>query len=131
MAKIGVKTFAPIVKTKSLGEKLPKHQQEKKEQGNNVDYGEVATFFLALSISFHDGAWYIDSRASMHLSHKWEWFKDFEEIPPMKIYLGDNSIQKAVGRGKMMALLKLRNKKTYAYFNNVFYAYGLAKNILA
>jgi hypothetical protein len=30
----------------------------------------------------------------MRLSHKWEWFKDFEEIPPMKIYLGNNSIKK-------------------------------------
>jgi hypothetical protein len=53
-----------------------KDQQEKKEQRNNDDYGEVATFISALSISSHDDAWYIDSRASMHLSHKQEWFKD-------------------------------------------------------
>ncbi len=63
----------------------------------------------------------------MHLSHKRAWFRDFEEIPPMKIYLRNNSIQEAVGRGKMMASLKLRDKTTPAYFNNVLYAVGLAK----
>ncbi len=47
-----------------------KDQQEKKEQGNNADYGEVLTFISALSISSHDDAWYINSGASMHLSHK-------------------------------------------------------------
>jgi hypothetical protein len=43
----------------------------------------------------------------MHLSHKQEWFKDLEEIPPMSMYIKDNSIQEGVHRGKMMASLKL------------------------
>jgi hypothetical protein len=58
-----------------------KDHREKKEQGNNVDYGEVVTFVSALSISSHDDAWYIDFGTSMHLSHKQEWFKDFDDLP--------------------------------------------------
>ncbi len=93
--------------------KIRKEQQENKKQRNNVDYGKATTFVSTLSISSHDDAlWYINSRTSMHLSHKWEWFRDFENIPPLNIYLGDNSIQEAVGREKMMASLKLRNKTT-------------------
>ncbi len=84
-------------------------------------------FLSTLFISVHDNAWYINSKASMHLSHKHEWFKDFEEIPPMKIYLSNNSIQEIVGRGKVMASLKLEDKTTLAYFNNIFYAIRLVK----
>jgi hypothetical protein len=45
----------------------------------------------------------------------------------MKTYLRDNSIQEAIGRGKVMAALKLRDKTTPTYFNNILYAPRLAK----
>lgn len=127
MAKIGVKTFTTTIKNKVIGRKIVKTRNTSKKRKNNVDYGEAITFVLALSLSSHDDAWYIDFKTSMHLSHKQEWFKDFEKIPPMKIYLENNSIQEVVGRGKMMASLKLKDKTTPTYFKNILYAPGLAK----
>ncbi len=133
MAEIKVKTFATIGKRKTLGERLleEKGPARKKNQWNNADYREIVVFISTLSISTHDDAWYIDSRASMHLSHKHEWFRDFEENPPMKIYLRNNTIQEIVGRGKVMAFLKLEDKTTHAYFNNTFYAPELVKNFFS
>jgi hypothetical protein len=61
----------------------------------------------------------------MYLSLKHEWFRDFEENPPMKIYL--NTIQEIIGRRKVMVFLKLENKTT-PIFNNIFYAPELVKN---
>ncbi len=131
MAKIKVKNLQLLEKIKTLGKRL----LEKKIRGrgekkrNNVDYGEVVVFLSTLFISTHDNAWYIDSKASMHLSHKHEWFKDFEENPPMKIYLKNNIIQEIIGRGKVMAFLKLEDKTTPTYFNNIFYAPALVNNV--
>jgi hypothetical protein len=35
----------------------------------------------------------INYGASMHLSFHKEWFRDYERIPPIKIYMGDDLVQ--------------------------------------
>jgi hypothetical protein len=41
---------------------------------------------------------YIDFGASAHVFHKRIWFKNYESISSIKIYMGNNSTQKAIGR---------------------------------
>lgn len=67
------------------------HKQKAKE-GNVVD-SKVQVFVLALfASSSENDTWHIDSNASMHLSFHKEWFRDYERIPPIKIYMGDDLV---------------------------------------
>jgi hypothetical protein len=91
----------------------------KEEQGNDVDYGE--TFVSTLFLSFNDNAWYFYYGLFKHLSHRREWFKNFEKIPLMKINLKDNSIWEVIGNlRKVMMILKVGETKRGVNFNNVF-----------
>jgi hypothetical protein len=48
--------------------------------------------------------WYVDFGVSMHLFHEWKWFRDYETISPINIYMGDNFTQEAIKRGNIKAL---------------------------
>jgi hypothetical protein len=74
-----------------------------------------------LFASFDDNAWYVNFGTSMHLFHKREWFKNFEEIPLTKIYLRNNLIQEVIGKGKVMVILKIGKTKINVFFNDVLY----------
>jgi hypothetical protein len=49
-------------------------------------------FMFAFSISSRFATWYIGFGASTQLPHECNWFKNYEKISPIKIYMGDNSI---------------------------------------
>ncbi len=51
--------------------------------------------------SSENDTWHIDSNASMHLSFHREWFRDYERIPPIQFYMGDDLIQEAIGKGNI------------------------------
>jgi hypothetical protein len=57
--------------------------------------------------------------------------KDFEENPPMKIYLRNNTIQEIIGGRKVVTFPKLKDKTTPTYFNNIFYALELVNNVFS
>jgi len=82
-----------------------------------------------LFASFDDNAWYVNFDASMHLFHRREWFRNFEEIPPTKIYLGNNLIQEVIGKGKVTVILKIGKTKINVSFNKVLYVPRLILNI--
>ncbi len=74
---------------------------EKNENGNNVT-NHLGETFVIIALSVHgDGTWYVNSNASMHLCHKRNWYFESERISPIKIYMGSNSTQEVVGKGKM------------------------------
>jgi hypothetical protein len=75
-----------------------KNEQENVVESNEQD-GEV--FVCVLTTSCESNIWYIYSITSSHLLHYRDLFKSYESILPIKIYMGDNSIQNAIGRGNI------------------------------
>ncbi len=73
-----------------------------------------------------DKSWYVDFCASMHLFHRRDWFYDFEKISPIKIYMGDNSTQEIVGKGKIKINMIVGVDNISAIFSDVIYVLGLA-----
>jgi hypothetical protein len=65
--------------------------KKKNEQGNVVESNEQdgKAFVCVLAISCESNIWYIYSITSSHLLHCKDWFKTYENILPIKIYMGE------------------------------------------
>ncbi len=63
-------------------------QKQKIEEGNTIENKEA--FIFALLVFHEVDAWYIDFGTSMHLSTRKEWFRDYDNIVLVKIYMGNN-----------------------------------------
>jgi hypothetical protein len=105
-----VKISTTIVSKKAIKEESLKTKgmntndidaKKKNEQGNVVESNEQdgEAFVCVLTTSCESNIWYIYSITSSHLLHYKNLFKTYESILPIKIYMGDNSIQDAIGRG--------------------------------
>jgi len=82
-----------------------------------------------LSVSSRSITWYIDSGASTHLFHERSWFTDYEKTSLVKINMGDNSVQEAVGKGNIQVSMSVRgNERVKAILTNVLHVPGIAKN---
>jgi hypothetical protein len=60
----------------------------------NVVNNKIQAFMSTLFASFSENdTWHINYGASMHLSFHREWFINYERLPPIKIYMGDDLVQ--------------------------------------
>jgi len=65
--------------------------QKQKAKEGNIAKNENA-FVFALLVSYETNAWYIDSKTSMHIFFHKKWFHDYENIIPIKVYMGNNLV---------------------------------------
>eukprot|EP00253_Pinus_taeda_P023650 PITA_23650 len=79
--------------------------------------------------SNEDDVWYVDSRASSHMTGKKKFFDSLEESTHgSKIYLGDDSGYEIKGYGVIPA--KLSNGRI-SHLKNVLYVPGIKKNLIS
>jgi hypothetical protein len=50
--------------------------------------------------------WIIDSDATQHTTFEWKWFT----IIPRKVYMGDDTILKAIGKGNIKVTMQVGGK---------------------
>jgi hypothetical protein len=72
--------------------------------------------------------WYVDFGASIHFFHRRDCFYEYEKTSPIEIYMGNNSTQNIVSKGKIMMKLTMRENTIFAMLNDVIYVPSLTKN---
>jgi hypothetical protein len=81
---------------------------------------------FALFISSRFGTWYINFGASTHLSHECNWFKNYVNFSPIKIYMGDNSILEVIRKRNVQVLMSMGgNEGVEVVFTNVLHVLGI------
>jgi hypothetical protein len=90
--------------SKKLEKKLD--NVEKNQHGNNVTNHLGEAFVIIALLVYGDETLYVNSNVSMHLCHIRNWYFEFERISPIKIYIGNNSTQEVVGKGKMKMIVR-------------------------
>ncbi len=93
-----------------------------------IDHNEA--FVVVALFVFSDDVWYVDFGASMHLFHIRDCFYEYEKTSPIEIYMGNNSTQNAIGKGKIRMKLTMRENTMFAMLNVVIYVFGLTNNFL-
>lgn len=83
--------------------------------------------FMAKRSSNHapSSAWYIDSGASRHFSHKRDWFTDFSSFSDSVVFGGSEEYT-MVGRGTV----QIQSDGRTLIFLNVYYVPGMEINLL-
>jgi hypothetical protein len=61
---------------------------------------QVKKIVITTLLVFGDETWYVNFGGSMHLCHRKDWFFEFEWLLLVKIYMGYNSTQEVIGKGK-------------------------------
>jgi hypothetical protein len=89
--------------------------------GKNNVLNNGQTFMSSSLSTLDNDTWYIKFGASIHLSHRRDWFKRYTEIPPMHIYLGVDMMLKVVGMGDVEVTMIMGDKKLDSVFKNVLY----------
>ena len=78
-----------------------------------------------------DNSWYVDSGASMHMTHSKENLEEYKEIKPIQIYLGNNHIVYARGIGKLKLIFEIDGIPTPFLMEKVYFVPDLKKNLLS
>ena len=106
-------------------------QADRRRDGMSSNSADIdpQAFVMAMNAQVDTEAWIMDSGASMHLTYRRDWIDAFEEISPVKIYLGDNSVQEATGKGTIH--LELVDGAHTGHLIDVLYVPGLTKNLFS
>jgi len=82
-----------------------------KEKANQTCDDQEQMFVTALSANDHvRNDWIINSGVTQHMTFEREWFTTYESIYPRKVYMGDDTILEAIGKGNINATMQVRGK---------------------
>jgi hypothetical protein len=85
-----------------------KKKSDEKEKANQACEDQEQMFVVALSANDHTAYhWIIDSGTTQHMTFEREWFTTYESIVPRKVYMGNDTILEAIGKGSIKATCKL------------------------
>ena len=126
--------YARDCRSKRKDTKQPHQQQQQANKAENNSNNSNNNQFLlvaALASSTKSDAWYIDSGASQHYAHSNSAMTNYTTIPPVKIYLGNDSTLEAVGKGDLE--MDVWNGKGWhtAQLQDVLHVPRMAKNLLS
>jgi hypothetical protein len=75
--------------------------------------------------------WIMDSRATMHMSPHRANFNTFEAISARKVFMGDDSVLQAIGRGSILVDTKVGRCTKRIRFKDVLYVPKLQSNLFS
>jgi hypothetical protein len=65
--------------------------------------------------------WIIDSGATQHMTFEQEWFTTYESIVPRKVYMGDDTILEAIGKGSIKATMQVGGRVLFTTITQVLH----------
>jgi hypothetical protein len=75
--------------------------------------------------------WLIDSGASQHQTPRKDWFAEYKDIEPRKVFLGDNHALEAIGIGSVKLALHVGGRVIQGTLTNVLHVPELSGNLMS
>jgi hypothetical protein len=140
------KTTALVNKTHKSNEKLcfyckkPGHfvrnclkkKSDEKEKVNQACEDHEKMFVAALSANDHTTyGWIVDSGATQHMTFEQEWFTTYERISPRKVFMGDDTVLEAIGKGNIKATMQVGGKLSHATITQVLHVPKMKNNLIS
>jgi hypothetical protein len=85
-----------------------KKKNDEKEKANQACEDHEQMFVTTLSANdytMYD--WIFNSGATQHMTFEQEWFITYERISPKKVFMGDDIILEAIGKGNIKATMQV------------------------
>jgi len=87
-------------------ERIRVYEKDEKEKANQACENHDQIFVATLSVNDHTMYdWIVDSGATQHMTFEQEWFTTYERISPRRVFMGDDTIWEAIGKGNIKATM--------------------------
>ncbi len=97
-------------------------KNDEKEKVNQACEDHEQMFVVALSANDHTKYdWIVDSGATQHMTFEQKWFTMYKCISPMRVFMGDDTVLEAIGKGNIKATMQVGGKLTHATIIQVLY----------
>jgi hypothetical protein len=108
-----------------------KKKNDEKEKTNQVYEDQEQMFVAALSADDHTVYhWIIDSGATQHMTFEREWFTTYESIVRRKVYMGDDTILEAIGKGSIKATMQVGGRVFFTTITQVFHVPKMKNSLI-
>jgi hypothetical protein len=85
-----------------------KKKNDEKEKVNQACENHEQMFVVALSANDRTTYdWITNSSATQHITFKQEWFTTYERISPRRVFMGDDIVLEAIGKGSIKAIMQV------------------------
>jgi len=89
-------------------------------------------FVAALNANDHTMYdWIVNSGAMQHMTFEQEWFTTYKHISPRRVFMGDDTILEAIGKGNIKTTMQVGGKLTHTTITQVFHVPKMKNNFIS
>jgi len=88
-------------------------------------------FVVTLGANDHTAYdWIIDFGATQHMTFKRKWFTTYKSIVPRKVYMGNDTILEAIGKGNIKATMQVGGRMLFTTITQVLHVPKMKKSFI-
>jgi hypothetical protein len=109
-----------------------KKKNDEKEKVNQACEDHEQMFVAALSANDHTTYdWIVDSGATQNMTFEQKWFTMYERISPRRVFMGDDTILEAIGKGNIKATMQVGDQLTQTTITKVLHVPKMKNNLIS
>ena len=109
-----------------------KKKSDEKEKVNQACEDHEQVFVAALSANDHTTYdWIVDSGATQHMTFQQKWFTTYERISPRRVFMGDDTVLEAIGKGNIKATMQVGGKLTHTTITQVLHVPKMKNSLIS
>jgi len=99
-----------------------KKKNDKKEKTNQACEDHKQVFVTTFSGNDHTTYdWIVDSGPTQHMTFEQEWFTTYERISPRRVFMGDDTVLEAIGKGNIKVIMQMGGELTHTTITHVLH----------
>jgi hypothetical protein len=104
----------------------------KKKKINQACEDHEQVFVAALSANDHTTYdWIVDSDTTQHMTFQQEWFNTYEHNSPRRVFMGDDTILEAIGKGNIKATMRSGGKMSHTTITQVLHVPNMKNSLIS
>jgi len=109
-----------------------KKKNDEKEKVNQACEDHEQMFIASLSANDHTTYdWIVDSGATQHMTFQQKWFMMYECISPKRVFMGDDTVLEAVGKGNIKATMQVGGKLLHTTITQVLHVPKMKNSLIS
>ncbi len=109
-----------------------KKKSDEKEKFNQACEDHEQLFVASLSANDHTTYdWIVDSGATQHMTFQQEWFTMYEHISPRRVFMGDDTVLEAIGKGNIKATMQAKGKMSHTIITQVLHVPKMKNSLIS
>jgi hypothetical protein len=109
-----------------------KKKSDEKEKANEACEDHEQMFVAALSANDHTTYdWIVDFGATQHMTFEQKWFTTYKRISPRRVFMGDDTVLEAIGKGSIKATMQVGGQLTHTTITQVLHVPKMKNNLIS